>query len=254
MKYAYFILTLLIAIGFSCSPAKNKIAANENLFSPIQKINHAYYSAKGKAPNWNLTISDKKIQLILDKDTITTTSINPVLAMDSNVKRYRVATPTHFITIQIKHLAQANAINEGAVYKTLIDYEHKTNHKVVHLEGQGNYLTDYRLHDIWSLVAINEKIVQIADYNNQRPYLEINSHSNQILGYSGCNQIKAQLFYEKEVLRITNIIAQEKACVTKTIESDFLIALRKTTRYTLENNLLTFSNPDAILLQFKKVD
>jgi len=60
-------------------------------------------------------------------------------------------------------------------------------------------------------------------------------------------------FFEKGLLRFTNIITTKMMCQNNK-EDEFLKALKSATSYKIENNRLWLSNPDKLLVVFKKVD
>lgn len=62
------------------------------------------------------------------------------------------------------------------------------------------------------------------------------------------------IFFERGLLRFTNIITTRMACPRNNKESEFLKALQNTITYKVENMKLMLSNPSGEKLVFKKVD
>jgi len=128
------------------------------------------------------------------------------------------------------------------------------NNKSTFLSGCGNYITDSRLHDIWVLEQLNGKKVSLADFTKELPNLEINSSTNKFMGFAGCNSMNGTIFFERGLLRFTNIITTRMFCGGNNKENEFLKALQSTTNYKVENLRLILTNPAGELLVFKKVD
>ena len=78
--------------------------------------------------------------------------------------------------------------------------------------------------------------------------------STNILGFAGCNQMNGSLFFEKGLLRFSNIATTRMMCEPHNKENEFLKALQSTTTYKLENNRLWLSNPSGLQLVLRKVD
>jgi heat shock protein HslJ len=94
------------------------------------------------------------------------------------------------------------------------------------------------------------------DFNgNDVPNMEININSNRFSGFSGCNRMTGSLFFEKDLLRFSQVASTRMACPNMEKESEFLNALQSSTAYKVENNRLYLSNGDeSDLLTFKKID
>jgi heat shock protein HslJ len=120
--------------------------------------------------------------------------------------------------------------------------------------GCGYYVIDARLHDIWVLEKMNGENVSLNKFAKQLPYIEINSTNGTFMGYAGCNRMNGTVFFEKGILRFTNISTTEMACEPQNRESELLHSLESTTTYQIANMRLTLTNPSGIELVFKKVD
>jgi len=67
--------------------------------------------------------------------------------------------------------------------------------------------------------------------------------------------MSGQLFFERGLLRFTNVATTRMACLNGgENEREFLKALQSSTGYRIANNRLTLFNPDKELLIFKKID
>jgi heat shock protein HslJ len=215
-----------------------------------------YFRASGNEPECSLKISEKTIEFTSLKpgfESFKSVHVEPIRAMDANVKMYRVATESGSMIIQIMQQECVNTMSgEKSSYSVRIEITQNNNS--TNFSGCGNYITDPRLHDIWVLEKLNGKIVNATDFIKELPNLEINSSTNNFLGFAGCNRMNGTIFFERGLLRFTNIITTRMACPGNNKESEFLKVLQSSTSYKVENNRLLLSNPSGEKLVFKKVD
>lgn len=215
-----------------------------------------YFKASGTEPFWSLEIAENQIKLKTLEDSILTPHAPPARAMDANVKRYDIETESSTMNIQITQNQCTNARSgEVSPYTVSLAYKKTADDAFSTLEGCGQYITDYRLHDIWALEQLNGEKVTQADFSRELPYMEINSGTNSFMGFAGCNRMNGKIFYEPEVIRFSHIITTKMMCpADHGKEQEFLQALRSVTTYNIANLRLMLSNPDGELLVFKKVD
>ncbi|MGG6231117.1 META domain-containing protein [Tenacibaculum sp. SDUM215027] len=262
------LLSACVAIS-ACSNKKEKNTSIDKTVtidsiqkaSPIaskKMITDAYFKANGVEPFWNLTISDNMIKLktLNGLDSILTPHVQPIYAQDSNVKMYNLQTELAEVRIQISQMECINAMSgKSFPYSVTVKYKKGKETEFTTLEGCGQYITNYRLHDIWALEELNGSKVAKEDFGKELPYIEINAAKNTFMGTSGCNRITGKLFSERERIRFINIASTEMLCTKgNKKEQEFTKALESTISYTIGNNRLTFLNPDKTLLVFKKVD
>lgn len=215
-----------------------------------------YFRGVGNEPEWSLKIFDKIIaftSLIPGFESLSGAHVEPIRAMDANVKMYRVATESGSMNIQIMQQECVNTMS-GDKSSYSVRIEIIKNNNSTNFSGCGNYVTDSRLHDIWVLEKLNGENVSLTDFTKELPNLEINSSTNTFMGFAGCNRMNGTLFFERGLLRFTNIITTRMACIGTNKESEFLKALQSTTSYKVENNRLLLINPSGEKLVFKKVD
>jgi len=217
-----------------------------------------YFRAVGNEPEWSLKISKNKIEftsLKLGFETFVGPHVNPIRAMDANVKMYRVATESGTMNIQIQQLECINTMSgDIAPYSVRIEIAKGKADAITTFNGCGSYNADPRLHDIWVLEKMNGRKVSLADFDTEVPNFEINTNTNQFMGFAGCNRMNGFVFFEYELLRFANTITTRMACRPNNKENEFLKALQSTTSYTIENLRLTLKNQSGVELVFKKVD
>ncbi|MBU2902936.1 META domain-containing protein [Maribacter dokdonensis] len=266
----YFTITLCILLSVSSCADKKSAKKNNNATvkemvsdttlqtkaSLVNKtVSDNYFKASGTEPFWSLTISKKMIKLKTIGDSIMTPHTIPTNAKDSNVKQYSLQTEMVKMNIQINQTECINAMSGMASpYSVNIEFMKGIETEFTKLEGCGEYITDYRLYDIWVLEKLNGNEVAKESFKKDLPLMEINSASNSFTGYAGCNRMNGKLFSEEGVLRFTNIITTKIMCEPTNNEPEFLKALQKSTTYKIDNNRLTLSNTEGELLIFKKID
>jgi heat shock protein HslJ len=215
-----------------------------------------YFRGMGNEPEWSLKISEKIIEFTSLKpgfENFKSVHVEPIRTMDINLKMYRVATESGTMNIQIIQQECVNTMSGEKFYYS-VRIEIAKNNNSTNFNGCGNYITDYRLHDIWVLEKLNGATVSSVDFMKELPNLEINSSTNNFTGFAGCNTMNGALFFERGLLRFTNIITTRMACPGNNKESEFLEALQSSTSYKVENRRLILSNPSGEKLVFKKVD
>lgn len=260
-KIAYFgilLTTVLscknISVPITESPKSNTPTVNNNL-DKISSPEIIYFKSSGTEPFWSLTISNDKIVLKTIEDSLVTPHAEPILAMDANVKLYRVKTEMGQLNIQI---SQQNCVNEMSgiafPYAVAVEYKKNTNSEFEKWKGCGQYITDYRLHDIWVLEELNGKKNPKEDFSKELPLLEIYASENRFMGFAGCNQMNGALFFEKGKLRFTNVVTTKMMCEPANKETEFLTALQSSNTYKIENNQLILSNPSGVKIKLKKID
>ncbi|MGA9638899.1 META domain-containing protein [Flavobacterium sp.] len=215
----------------------------------------SYFECNGTEPFWNISIAEDKIVFKTIGDSIVLPHVEPILAMDANVKMYRVKTATDQFNIQI---VQQNCTNEMSGHKSpytvSIEYKKNTATQFEKINGCGHYITDYRLHDIWVLEELNGKKIKKEDFSKSLPLIEIYASTNKFSGFSGCNQMNGTLFCENKKLRFMNVVTTEKMCEISNKEPEFITTLQSVNAYTIENNRLILSNTAGKQIKFKKID
>lgn len=260
-KWIQLLLIILLIIGCkSAVTAPSEPVEKEPTFAYKQQIENLekgiYFRGNGNEPDWNLKISEKTIEftsLILGFESLSGNHVEPIQAMDANVKMYRVKTGAITMIIQIMQQECVNTMSgDKAAYSVRIEIVKDNKSKF--LSGCGNYITDSRLHDIWVLEQMNGKKVSLTDFTNELPNLQINSSTNQFMGFAGCNSMNGSIFFERGLLRFTNVITTRMFCGESNKENVFLKTLQSTTTYKVENLRLILTNQSSNELIFKKVD
>lgn len=255
-------IVLLITSCKSAVTAPKDVTETEPTFAYKQQMENLekgiYFRANGNEPDWSLKISENDIEFTSLKpgfESLKGTHVDPIRAMDANVKMYRVATAKGTMNIQIQQQECINTMSgDKSAYTVRIEIVKDKSGDSTNFNGCGSYITDSRLHDIWVLEKLNGKVASLTNFNKELPNLEINSSTNQFMGFAGCNHMNGTIFFEKGLLRFSNTITTRMACGENNKEYEFIKALESTTSYKVENMRLTLSNQSGVELVFKKVD
>ena len=214
----------------------------------------AYFQASGTEPFWNIRFSDTKIQftsLVAGFEKFTTPHVDPVQAMDANVKKYQASTELGQLVVEIKHQTCINAMSgEAYPYQVAVKMQRGVDQEPTAFEGCGAYVPDYRLHDLWVLESLEGTSASKMSFR-ELPSMEINTQEATFTGFAGCNRMSGKLFAERDLLRFTDIFTTRMAC-SPSLENEFLTALRAATTFRIGNNRLYLSNPNGEQLVFKK--
>lgn len=246
-----FLLFFTSCVGTKVVPDLSTDLAVNEFENPFE----IYFKANNKEAFWDLEITNNKTKL-KTKETLFIARTAPfVRTMNSNIIKFRVENKSHEVVIKIIESESRDSISGVfPLYKVIVESKNKNTKVKTIMEGYGHYPTDYRLHDIWSLMQLKGVAVKVEDYDRQFPYIEINSTNNFFYGYSGCNQMSGQISFKKESLQFVNFKVEDKKCPLTNHQNNYLSALKTVTNYKVENNRLILYNKNGVQLLFKKVD
>jgi len=248
-------ILMLLTIVCACNSTKT----NENT-TPKETVSVnpdlVYFKAIGTEPFWGVEISNTQIKYTTPEDPegILFPAAKPVRVMDANIKTYQSKSKAGEIKITIAYGKCSDGMSDmDHNYSVTVALKKAGEKEFKDLRGCGNYIIDYRLHDIWVLEEMEGKKIGDADFN-KRPSMEIKAKEATFSGVAGCNRMFGKLFSEQELLRFTNVGLTRMACDKMANEAKFVKALESSTAYEIKNNRLYLSNPDGLKLVFKKVD
>lgn len=262
-KITFLVTIVFILLLSSCKSTENKsenTPVSDKIIETTEVENNTienYFKGTGTEPFWGLKISNDMIEftsLVEGFESFKTPHVEPILAADANVKMYRVTTESVSMRIEIIQGECSDNMSDNIYsYKVTVEITRSKDKAPTLFKGCGNYITDYRLNDLWVLEEIQGSRV-IATNGKELPNMEINSAKNNFSGYAGCNRMSGQIFSEKKLIRFQKIAVTKMMCPDDQNEVAFLKALQKVTQYEIKNNRLYLSNPDEQLLVFKKID
>lgn len=259
---AIFAMSLLFA---NCKPKpvekeivkKDSIAVEKpKVASTYEEPTNVFFKASGTEPFWGIEISEDSIKFTSPEKekNFAIAYVKPQKAMDANVISYQAKSDK----IDLKFTIQQGECSDGMsdkVYNYTVKASLKRgNEKEILMEGCGNYIIDYRLHDIWALEEVEGKKINPEDFKKGIPNLEIYASEARFSGMAGCNQMGGKLFSKKDLIRFTDIFTTEMMCDNYETEKILVKALQSTTRYELKENKLYLFNPEGTKAVFRKVD
>ena len=262
MKQNHFSLILLIALVLNCknnkaidldSQTKQVVQTPDKLIST--KIKSHFFEASGD--DWDLIISESDISFTSQRkgfEVFNAPTTEPILAQDANVKQYRSVPELGTIIVYINYEECIKSEETSWDYKVKVEIKRGIDNEFSTFEGCGNYILDYRLHDIWVLKTIYDDEVLPDYFREELPRIEINSAKKSFFGFAGCNRMNGQIFSENELIRFHNIITTKMLCAPPNKENEFLKALQSSTGYKIEKNRLFLFNPDRSTLSFIKAN
>lgn len=236
-------------VSDSLSVEKPKVALTEG----TEKI---FFKATGTEPFWGIEISEDSIKFTSPETekNFTLAYEKPNRAMDANVISYEAKSDIIDLKFTIQQGECSDRMSDNKYNYTVKASLKRGNEKEIVLQGCGNYILDYRLHDIWVLEELEGKKVALEDFGKELPNMEINSSEAKFTGFAGCNRMGGKLFSEKDLLRFTDIFTTEMMCPNYDKEKQLVKALQSTTRFEIKNNRLYLFNPDGTKAIFRKVD
>lgn len=232
-------------------------ATNKNVYYLDKNINAEtiYFKANGTEPFWGLEMTVERViftSIAQGFETIKAPLTEAIWAMDTNVKMYRLVTEHGEMKIQIAQMTCTDSMSgKENKYQVTVELNRDIDKDFKTFKGCGNYITDYRLHDVWTLEELNGQPINVRQYGKDRPHIEINSTQNSFTGVTGNHAINGKIFFEIGLLRFTDIVVLQNVNAS---ENGFIKNLQSATSYTIENNRLLLFNPSGQLLQFKKTD
>lgn len=263
-KTIYFGILILTVLGCKTSAiSSNNYAVNSNDITTTSTNSltgketgkKPYFKANGTEPFWQISISEDKIVYKTPEDSIIMAYSKPIVAMDSNVKMYKVKNNSAEFNIQITQKECTNQMSgEVLPYTVAVEFKKNPSSRFEKINGCGEYITDYRLHDIWFLEELNGIKVNKEDFTSIIPIIEIKTKDKRFSSLLGCNRINGSLFFEKEKIRFINVMSTKMACTDINKEAEFITTLESITSYTIEENKLILSNSSGKKIVLRKID
>ena len=216
------------------------------------------FIATGNEPFWRLEIDfDKDMHFkMLDGFEITTAVGEEIKAMDANVIRYSSSNEKGTLTVQIQKLACINDMSgEKLGYTVTIDTKGKADKNYRTYKGCGQYIADYRLHDIWVLDSINNKKMKADDFTKKLPYFELNLTEKKVFGSTGCNTITGPIEIMGKKIYIGKLATTRMTCKYTDFEKAYLQGLEnKIIPYKITTGKLYLQVSTDKVFIYKKTD
>ena len=252
------IIFITIFIGTS-GRAQNEDGESSNTKFIQKKAEQGIdFYALGNEPFWSLNMDfDKDFQFTnLDGLSIIVPAIEGVKAMDADITRYRSISDTYELIIQISRQDCSDTMSDNEFdYKVSVDHKKISDRDYIRLSGCGNYVPDYRLHNIWTIVTIEDTDLKEIEFMKGQPVIEINLVKNRISGHDGCNNIMGGIHYEKGYIIIGNLAGTMMACPNMDISNEISKTLsNKKIAYEFIDDKLYFSYLGKTIMTLKNID
>jgi uncharacterized lipoprotein YbaY len=101
----------------------------------------------------------------------------------------------------------------------------------------------------WMLTEVDGVAVR-----TDQPYIEFDRQAKRFSGDSGCNRISGGFELDGSSLRLSRIVSTFRACLdadVQQVEANYLKALERTTRFRIQDDILSLSAGGAPVLTFK---
>ena len=216
------------------------------------------FMATGSEPFWSLELTNQgqmRFRTVAGGDSLRLPLPTPSQAQDAPVLRYRALTAAGELTATIAQRPCPNNMSgEVLPYTVTVRVRTAAQPNDREFAGCGRYLGDYRLHDLWALESIDGQAVAAARFGKDKPYLELNLTSEQVLGFSGCNSFGGSLTPARAGITFGTLRGTMLACPALAFEQQFRGALSgRSFSYQIENRRLTLKNRVNTLV-FNKFD
>ncbi len=216
------------------------------------------FFAFGNEPSWSLDMDFEKSIHFKDLDGIdfSAPAVKPDQAMDANIKRYRSVTESGEIIVQINKIPCSDSMSGKKFdYQVNIDYKKSNEKDYRTFKGCGNYIPDYRLHDIWAIIEVDGIKINSDNFKKKIPMLEINLSENRVSGTDGCNNFTGKVTLEKGKILFGPLASTMMACLDN---NEISSKIGKTLSdaeldYTFDNNLVFFKNGNRVMV-LKHID
>ena len=216
------------------------------------------FLASGNVPFWSLEIDfDTLMRFKMPGGyEIKTPAVEGLKAIDANVIRYQATNEQNTLTVQIQKLECINDMSGAKLpYTVTISTKNNTDKNEVIYKGCGQYLADYRLHDIWILDSINDKKITAANFINGFPRIEFNLTAGKVFGSSGCLNYNGNIEVKGDKVYFEKLLTSGKACKHLNIETDYLEKIsNKIIYYQIKQGKLYMQVSKDVLFIYKKID
>jgi len=218
------------------------------------------FTGRGNEPFWSLAIDfEKGIQFrTMEGLKIETASLAIHQAQDAPVTRISGQNESAELIITIiQETCNDTMADEVFRYSVAVEVNMERQEESKVFKGCGDYAPDYRLHDIWVLVAIDEEPIEsYLNENKGNPVFEVFVEEGRVSGHLGCNNFNVgfyrtgvdQLYFEE--FAVTRMMCEDMELEERILKS----VPGRILRYRLDGNMLILENYEGIQLNFKKVD
>ena len=217
------------------------------------------FYAIGNEPFWNLNMDFEKgfhFNTLNGLD-FKAPAAKFVKAIDDNIIKYRSATASGEIIVQLDQTDCAdNMSGQKFDYQVTVDFKTSKESDFKTFKGCGDYVPDFRLHDIWAIIEVEGIKVNPENFKAKLPRIEFNIAENRVFGNDGCNNFNGSFKMEHKRILIGNLASTMMMCSENEEISSKIgkILSNSNLDYTIENNLLILSKDHKKIMVLKHID
>lgn len=217
----------------------------------------SYFKANGTQPVWHLEIADDQIEFTSSSggfEHFLLPPAEPTRSENGHIKTYDVKSKEAALQIQvIDQLCENPNSHERFPYTVSVSIRKVNDKTPTIFSGCGLYLPDNRLHGRWIIESIQSVPLQKDLYPDKQPYLELAVDGSYFTCFAGCNMVSGRLFFERSIIRFTDLITSKDTCDQIEMEKSVINALQFTTQFAILRDELTLGNPSAATMKLRKV-
>jgi len=218
------------------------------------------FYARGNEPSWAVDIDmDSGIKFSnIDGLVFETTSLKLHQAADAKMTKISGDGDSGEIIVTIVE-ENCNDTMSDEKFRNSVNVELKGegDYEIETYTGCGQYVPDYRLHDIWVLVEVNGEAIDPGRFKEKgSPTFEFYVEEGRVSGHAGCNNFNGGFYRaEKDILHFEHFAMTRMMCPD--MELEILVAQSVASRrmkYEIRKMELILSGYDGTKLIFKKID
>jgi len=218
------------------------------------------FYARGNEPFWAVDIDlDKGIRFSnLDGLIIETTSLEIHEAADAKVIRISGVGDSWEIIVTIMEEECSDTMSDEKFRNSVkVEIKKEGEEEYAPYKGCGQYVPDYRIHDIWVLVEANGNKINSDRFPEKgSPTFEFYAEEGRVSGHAGCNNFNSTFYRTgKDILNFEPFAMTRMMCPDMELED--LIAQSvagNRIKYEVKNLELTLTGYDGNVLTFRKID
>lgn len=265
----FLLVSLFVAGCISTSKTSNKDSLKSNTIVNKSLAAHPEmymdkfdkgidFIASGNEPFWSLKIDfEKYIHFkMADGFEINTPAVKGLKRINANTIRYQSNINNNPLVILLQ---KANCFNDmsGAElpYTVTITTKTNTDKNSTIFKGCGQYLADYRLHDIWLLDSINDKKVNVSDFINGIPRIEFNLTQRKFFAGTNCQTISGNMEVKGKKIYFGKFSSSNINCKQGKFEAGYLQKIsNKIVPYQIKPGKLYLNISNSSVFIYKKID
>ena len=214
------------------------------------------FYAVGNEPFWSLNMDfEKGFQFSTPEMEYSFPPVEPDLAQDAPIKRYRIKTESIEILIKLRKEKCTDTMSgQEFSHTVLISFKGGDDTSFTDFAGCGRYVPNLSLHDIWGLVEYGGQEVP----NLKMPkgaIMELNPINESMMYSDNCNSFAGTFYTQGEMIHFGNLAGTLKACPDMNINEDIGAGLNmENYQYERKGSQLVFYNNSGEVYKWKKID